>query len=451
MLQPELIMDSIFDQVEHPDFNLDCLGSEFSSIPCPIYDVSQQIFLNDEIESMYGGLEDIFPTEVGILNPLQSLPSEGEDSFSPSQSMNSESLLTDVVSVQSSLTLPGEDMEIDKQLGLFHLLKAYGDVFEKDQRELGQVILRRISEKGSPVGKTLERLALYLSKDSEINQGENLKQESLKNFKAAFQALYQALPDGKFAHFAANSAILEAIPDDVETIHTVDFDMGEEEDCNGAPLWRFEETKRRLYDRARAFGLKLKAKRGGRRKWLIFNCMVGLPHMGRGRSRSLAMDFLRAAEELIAISANCSTIHKGIITFGDGEACEKLKNCSDFGSFFEGYLVHYKALLESLEKNFPLHFTEARIALECHFVAPYISSLAWFQRWKEIRGGCHLEAGLGLVGKRLSKEIFMEAREMVEEEENKYRIKIEGHIGNEMVLEWKRNTTVRISNWTNHS
>ena len=144
--------------------------------------------------------------------------SRGEDSLSSSQSMISESLLTDVVSVQSSLTLPGEDMEIDNQLSLFHLLKAYGEALEKDQRELGQVILRRISEKGCPVGKTLERLAFYLSQDSEINQGENLKQESLKNFKAAFHALYQALPDEKFAHFAANSAILEAIPDDVETI-----------------------------------------------------------------------------------------------------------------------------------------------------------------------------------------------------------------------------------------
>ena len=388
---------------------------------------------------MYGGLEDIFLKEVGILFPgqdpyfnggifpLQPLPSEGEGSFSPSQSMNSESVLTDVMSVQSSLTLLGEDMEIDNQLGLFHLLKAYGEALEKDQRELGQVNLRRVSEKGSPVGKTLERLAFYLSQDSEINQGENLKQESLKNFKAAFQALYQALPDGKFAHFAANSAILEAIPDDAETIHIVDFDMGEgvqwppmieaiahqhktlkltsmrweEEDCNDAPLWRFEETKRRLYDQARAFGLKLKVeemgiddlvselktKRGGRREWLVFNCMVGLPHMGRGRSRSLVMEFLRLAKELIANSVNCSTIHKGIITLGDGDACEKLKNCSDFGSFFEGYLVHYKALLESLEMNLPLHFTEARIALECLFVAPYISSLAWFQRWKEIKGG----------------------------------------------------------------
>ncbi|KAK9986187.1 hypothetical protein SO802_031138 [Lithocarpus litseifolius] len=399
--------------------------------------------------------------------------------------------IEDVVSVQSSLTLPGEHMEIDNQLSLFHLLKAYGEALEKDQRELGQVILRRIGEKGSPVGKTLERLAFHLSQDTEINQGENLKQEYLKNFKAAFQALYQALPDGKFAHFAANSAILEAIPDDAETIHIVDFDMGEgvqwppmieaiahqhktlkltsmrwkEEDCNGAALWRFEETKRQLNDQARAFGLKLKVeemgiddlvselkkKRGGRREWLVFNCMVGLPHMGRVRNRSLVTEFLRVAKELIANFANCSTIHKGIIAFGDGDACEELKNCSDFESFFEGNLVHYRSLLEYLEMNFPFNFTEVRVALECLFVAPYISSLAWFQRWEEIREGCHLEAGLGLVGRRLSKDIFMEAREMVEEGEDKYGVRIEGQIGNEMVLEWKGNTIVRVSACTTHS
>ncbi|KAK9986189.1 hypothetical protein SO802_031140 [Lithocarpus litseifolius] len=435
MFQPELTMDSIFDQIEHHDFNMDALvdfcdfdqfptlftttednselpslqfspprfpsddfvttteESEFSSIPCPIYDVSQQIVLNDEIESMYGGLEDIFPTEVGILFPgqdpyfnggifpLQPLPSEGEGSFSPSQSMNSESVLTDVESVQSSLTLLGEDKEIENQLGLLHLLKAYGEALEKDQRELGQVIT-------------------YFETHHEIIQGENLKQESLKNFKAAFRALYQALPDGKFAHFAANSAIPEAIPDDAETIHIVDFNMGEgvqwppmfeaiahqhktlkltsmrwkEEDCNGAALWRFKETKRQLYDQARAFGLKLKVEEMG-----------------------------------------------------------------------------IDDLVSELKKKRGGRREEARIALECLFMAPYISSLAWFQRWKEIRGGCHLEAGLGLVGRRLSKEIFMEAREMVEEGENKYGIRIEGQIGNEMVLEWKRNTIVRVSTWANHS
>ncbi|KAK7857155.1 scarecrow-like protein 7 [Quercus suber] len=335
MFQPELTMDSIFDQIEHHDFNMDalvdfCDFDQFPTLFTTTEDNSElpslQMRVCMEVWKTFSHRSGIlFPGQDPYFNggifPLQPLPSEGEGSFSPSQSMNSESVLTDVVSVQSSLSLLGEDMEIDNQLGLFHLLKAYGEALEKDQRELGQVILRRISEKGSSVGKTLERLAFYLPQDSEINQVENLKEESLKNFGAAFQALYQALPDGKFAHFAANSAILEVIPDDAETIHIVDFDMGE----------------------------------------------------------------------------------------------------------------------------------EARIALDCLFVAPCISSLAFFQRWKEIRGGCHLEAGLRLVGRRLSKEIFMEAREMVDEEKNKYGIKIEGQIGNEMVLEWKRNTIVRISTWTNHS
>ncbi len=405
--------------------------------------------------------------------------------LSPSMSMKSDSSLTDVASLQSSLTLPGEDMEIDNQVSLYHLPKAYGEALENDQRELGQVILRRISEKVSPTGKTLERLAFYLSQDMNY-QGDYLKQESLKNFETAFQALYQALPAGKFAHCAANSSILEAMPDDAETIHIVDFDMGEgvqwppmieaianqnktlkltsirweEEDCDCPPLWRFEETQRRLYDQARAFGLKLKVeemgiddlvseikkmkKRDGRREWFAFNSMVGLPHMGRGRSRKHVMDFLREAKELIAIN-------RGIITFGDGDACEKLKYCSGFGSFFDGYLVHYQALLESLEVNFSLRLAEARIAMECLFLAPYISCFAWFQRWEEIREGCHLQAGLGLEGRRLSEEILMEAKEIVKEGENSYGLRIEGQIGNEMVLEWKGTTLVRVSTWTYQS
>ncbi|GMY25580.1 nodulation-signaling pathway 2 protein-like [Fagus crenata] len=258
--------------------------------------------LNYKIEGMCGILGDSegsFPDlwklcTLGMIFPVKEvflfehLRSEGEDSLSPSMSMKSDSSLTDVASLQSSLTLPGEDMEIDNQVSLYHLLKAYGEVLENDQRELGQVILRRISEKVSPIGKTLERLAFYLSQDMNY-QVDYLKQESLKNFKTAFQALYQALPTGKFAHCAANSSILEAMPDDAETIHIVDFDMGEgvqwppmieaianqnktlkltsirweEEDCDCPPLWRFEETQRRLYDQARAFGLKLKVEEIG--------------------------------------------------------------------------------------------------------------------------------------------------------------------------------------------
>jgi hypothetical protein len=136
----------------------------------------------------------------------------------------------------------------------------------------------------------------------------------------------------------------------------------------------------------------------------------------------------------------------GIITFGDGDACERLKNCSGFGSFFDAHLVHYQGLLESLEVNFPRHLAEARVAMECLFVAPYISSLAWFQKWEEMREGWHLQ---GLEGRRLSKEILTEAEEMVRDGGNSYAARIQGQTGNEMVLEWKGTSLVRVSVWIN--
>ncbi|KAL2546578.1 nodulation-signaling pathway 2 protein-like [Forsythia ovata] len=59
------------------------------------------------------------------------------------------------------------------------------------------------------------------------NQGDYLRQESVKNFREAFKAFYQGLPYGRFPPFTANSAILEAKPDDAATMHIVDFDIGE--------------------------------------------------------------------------------------------------------------------------------------------------------------------------------------------------------------------------------
>lgn len=184
---------------------------------------------------------------------------EGEDFLSHSPSMNSESS-TDVASIQRSLIFPGEDMEIDNLLRVHHLLQAYGEALENEQRELVEVILRSVSEKVSPVGETLERVAFYLSQDIG-NQGDYLKEESCKNFEAAFMAFYQTFPEGRFAHFAANSAILEAMPDNEGPIRIVDFDMGaissqhktlkltsikwEDEDSNYVPSpWRFEATKK---------------------------------------------------------------------------------------------------------------------------------------------------------------------------------------------------------------
>ncbi|KAF8396972.1 hypothetical protein HHK36_018609 [Tetracentron sinense] len=426
--------------------------------------------LSDGVEDMCGWMESEGSP------PSQQTFIEEEDEGSLSPSMNSSYL--DMSSVQPSLVLPTEDMEIDNQLSILHLLTAYGDAMEKEQAELAEVILRRITEKVSPAGTTVERLAYYLFQALD-KQGDYLKQESSKNFESAFRAFYQIFPYGRFAHFTANSAILEAMPNDAEMIHIIDFDMGEGiqwppmiealggqgrvvrltsvkwKDCGSIPpQWRFEETKRRLYDHAQSSGLVLKVeememeelvseiskmKRGREREWLAFNCMVGLPHMGRQRSRRHVMEFLKVAEKLISNPTSGSTSNRGIVTFGDGDGVgEKMGNYCGFGPFFDGFLLQFNALFESMKWHFPIHLTEARIAMECLFLAPSLSSLSCFQKWEEIREGCGVHSGIGLKGWRVSKQNLVEAKEMVKEGgESLYSVRVEGENENQMVLEWR--------------
>ena len=434
-----------------------------------------------KIGDVYGcldGSEESFPSQ------QQSM--EGEDEWSPNPSTKSSESLINTTSMETSLTFPAEGMEIDSQQSILHLLKAYGEAVQENQRELGEVILRSAREKGNPLGETLERLAFNLFEA--VERGDDyLKKESIENFVGAFKAFYQIFPYGKFAHFAANSAILEALPGDAETVHIVDFDMGEgvqwpplieaigkqhkavrltsikwgeEDSCSAAAQWRFVETKRWLCNHARAMGqnltveevkiedlareVKKMKRRGGRREWLAFNCMVGLPHMGRRRSRMKVVNFLRVATDLIAKSTNCS---RGILTYGNGDPGEKMKSCADYSAFFDGHLVHYQGLMESMEWGFPVHLGEARLAIESLFVAPYVSFIDWFQNWEETKEGCDLQAGTGWTGRRLSTENIMEAREMVNEGETCYRVKIEGQDENEMVLEWRGTPLVSLSTW----
>ncbi|XP_054782770.1 protein NODULATION SIGNALING PATHWAY 2-like [Prosopis cineraria] len=324
-------------------------------------------------------------------------------------------------------------MEMENQISLPHLLEAVGEALEQGQNTLAQVILRCINHKASPLGDPLERLSFKLSQNHDTSeQGAFIKQEACKSFHNAIMAIYQGIPHGRIAHFAANSAILGSITEDSELIDIVDFDMGEgvqwpplmeiiarqhktlkltsirweEEDSLDAHFvstqWKFEEIRRNLYQHAKSCGLKLKVeeqsieelvtelkilnKKGGngngKRNFLAFNCMVGLQHMGRTRSRRHVLEFLRVAKEFIEKS---SSFNKGIIAFGDGEACEKLRSCKNFRSFFNGSLMHYHALLESIESGLPSEFSEARTAMESLPVAPYVSCEGWFQRWKEMR------------------------------------------------------------------
>ncbi|XP_061376089.1 protein NODULATION SIGNALING PATHWAY 2-like [Gastrolobium bilobum] len=411
--------------------------------------------------------------------PSQNLSSEVEDAWSPTPSVKSQ-----LSSIQPSPTLPQEGMEIDNQVSLPHLMEACGEAMEQAQKALAEVILRCISQKVSPLGESLERLAFYLSQDM-TNQGENLKGEAFKNFEASLRAFYQGLPNGKVAHFAAVSAVLEAIPEDCDVIHIIDFDMGQgiqwppmieaiaclhktlkltsikwgdESPESLSTPWTFEEIRRQLYEHAKSCGLKLKVeekgveelitemkkmnKRGGKREFLAFNCMVGLPHMGRVMSRRHVLEFLSLAKDLINNSGN-----RGIVTFGDGDAFEKVKNSLNFRSFFNGHLVHYQALLESIESHFTTHLSVARTGMECLFVAPHISSLAWLQTWEEMKRDCNLHADISMEGCRLSKKILMEVTEVLRGSEGSYQARIEGQNGNELVIEWKGTQLLRFSTW----
>ncbi|CAI0424163.1 unnamed protein product [Linum tenue] len=400
------------------------------------------------------------------------------------------SILSKVANPNPALDIPMEESELGNQISVFHLLKAYGEAMEGGHRELGDVIMANVSEKVSPAGDSLERLAFNLSQDLQ-KEVDYIKQEALKNFESAFRAFYQIFPYGRFAHFAANSAMVESIPAEAETVHIVDFDVGEgvqwppviealarlgkkvkltvvdwesqatgtDQDSDWAPaMWNLEEVKARLMDHSCRVGSNLIIEstriddlaggiRGAKRasEWRVFNCMVGLPHMRRVRSRKLVEEFLTTANELVAESG------RGMVTRGDGEAWEHLKGCSGFGSFFEGNMVYYMSLLESIELNFP-ELAEARMALECLFVAPFISSEAWFQRWVEMSEMQGKGKGRKEIMEkwRVSRESLEEAKEMVKESQTSYGVRTGGESENEMVLEWKGTPLVRVSStWRN--
>ncbi|CAN6581534.1 unnamed protein product [Malus baccata var. baccata] len=444
-------------------------------------------FFIDQYENMYASCLE--GSEGSNTLPSQQFSVEGNDVWSPNSFVTSEASSIDVTSVQQSLTLPRDDMEIDNEVSIHHLLKAFSESMEMGQRELELVIMRCLAEKVNPLGQSLERLGFNLCQGFFDNQhGNYLKQESFKNFEAAFNLFYQIFPFGRLAHYAANTAILESIPEDVETVHVVEFDIGEgvqlsqlieavakrnktlkvtaikwdveESDEVAPPQWRFKETKKQLQHHARSFGLNLKVeeiaiedlvseikkanKRGGMREFLAFNSMVGLPHMRRRRSRGLVMEFLRLAKDLLANSA------RGIVTFGDGYACTKRGNDSSFRSFFDANVVHYKALLESLESTFPSHLGEARMVMELMFVAPYVSSQAWLDKWNEERECGNLQPLFGLESRRVSREMLMEAKEIVGADSS-YGVRVGGENGNEMALEWNSIPLVRVETWTNRS
>lgn len=309
-----------------------------------------------------------------------------------------------------------------------------------------------------------------------------LTQESFKIFKPAFLALYQIFPYGRFAHFLASSEVLNAMPQDAEVICVVDFDIGEglqwpslieslgrkkrrcivrlisikwEEDRYSFSrcLWKFEETKRHLSEYARCFNVKLEMEEMNierlvkevkllkMNEWLVFNCMVNLPHMGRSRSRKHVVKFLKIAKN----SINNGGFSKGIITFADG-LMEK-GNCCGFGAFMEDQMVNYHALLESMDTQFPIQLIEARIAMECLFTAPYLSSFACLERWEENSLQGRDFSAIGLKARRLNNDGVAEAKELVRGRESQYHVRSGEENEHELVLGYMETPLVRVCSW----
>ncbi|XP_075512772.1 protein NODULATION SIGNALING PATHWAY 2-like [Primulina tabacum] len=378
-----------------------------------------------------------------------------------------------------SMSLPGTEIELDDELRLHHLLRAHAEATENGEKDLAEVLVKSMNEKSSAMGSTIERVAFSLFQFKE-KRTEYLRLESIKNSIEAFMVFYQGLPIGRFAHLTANSAIIEAMPSDAAEVHVIDFDIGE--GIQWAPLmealswknkslkltsvklegegtssfWDIEETKKRLQGHAKQCNCKLQIeeksredvvneitrmnKRGEGREWLVFNCMVGLPHMARRRLRSQVLEFLKVAKELLSKFA-------GILTLGDGEEGYGLNTCSSYQSFFDKLLRHYQALFESLEKNLPSYMAAARTTIESLFLAPFMSPFDWFQDWEEMMKSYNVQEGIGLAGRKLSKESLAEAKEMVSEREGAFKVKVEGYREHEMVLEWKDTPLVRVSTW----
>ncbi|KAK3406829.1 hypothetical protein EUGRSUZ_K02964 [Eucalyptus grandis] len=349
------------------------------------------------------------------LDPIETILME-IDGFEPISSCNDKGwtpsltpslfseISNDVSSVQASLVLPSEGMGVDYKLGLPHLLKAYGEAMENEQSELLDVISGCIGERANPLGNAMDRLAFYIfNRKQDLNY---IKQEAFKNFKPASYAIYQISPHGRFAHFAANSTILESLPKHIDAVHVIDFDMGEAfqwwaliesmamarrrvalrmtsmklDDEKG--LIEFEEAKSRLQEQVKPLG------------W-------------RRRSNRQVGEFLRLAKEVIA-----NPTIGGIITSGQGETSRKSRN---FIEFFDKNIRCYHAILESMESDFPSQqLVEAGLAVESLSVSPFFSCLGWFLTWEEMRERLDVPLGsCGVDGWRIGQASLMEAMGLI--------------------------------------
>ncbi|KAG9157902.1 hypothetical protein Leryth_000079 [Lithospermum erythrorhizon] len=471
-------MDSIFDDYHHPDVSSSFTLTEDSS-ETSVESLLTSMLSDQEI--MEEGISSSAVEEVCKWLISDDHKQDMQNHQSPCSILENEFRENNSEVV---FAFPDDILNTDDKGNVHRLIKAYGEASENGLSELKDVISQRILEKINPLGEAAERVAFHLLRESE-ETGSYLKQESSKNIESAFNVFYQSLPYGRFAHYIANQSILESIPGDTERVTIIDFDirdgtqwpyvleniasrkilelriisikLEENEICPSS--WKLEETKRRLHQLANTCGLVLKfeeirldalmtelkrmKKTSSVREWTAFNCMFGLPHMHRRRSRIQAMEFMFTAKVFLSDYMN----RRGIITFGDGETGESMMPCSSYASFFSNHFRHYQAFFESMEIHFPVYLRDARIAMECLYLSPYVSANSWIQLWKEKSQISDLREEIGLKGCKMSKESIMEAKVMVNEANSLYTVTVEGQELNEMVLEWRGTPLIRVSTW----
>lgn len=480
-------VDPILDDYHHPDFSSSLITPTEDSSETSVESLLTSMLSDQEIME-FSSIALPFKMEDGISSyaideVCKWLISDDhqQDMQSPYSTLENESSANNSEVV---LAIPEDFLNTDGQGNVHHLINAYGEATENGFLGLKDVIAQRILETINPIGESSERAAFHLLQESEETDSY-LKQESSKNIEPAFNVFYPSLPYGKFAHDVANRSILESIPDNIERVNIIDFDIRDgtqwpivletiaarkilelriiaiklEENENNPSPWKLEEPERRLYQLAKACGLRLKfeqiklvelmtelkrmKKTSLVNEWTVFNSQIGLPHMGRRRSRIQAMEFMFTAKVFLSDYAN----RRGIITFGDGETGESMKPCSSFSSFFSSHFRHYQAFFESMEMSFPAYLRDARIAMECLFLSPYVSTSSWIQYWKEVNEISDLREEIGLEGWKISKENMAEAKVMVNEANSLYRVTVEGQELNEIVLEWRGVPLIRVSSW----
>ncbi|KAI4324511.1 hypothetical protein MLD38_029995 [Melastoma candidum] len=488
-IHDHLPSDPRFD-LPFPPFQLGgYLADEASSMS--EFEALEAFLHSDHMEGIYDCLDLTTTTSVetgSFGSPSMQTSSELAQGWSPGSSLwtDERPCSVDDSSDSKKLTLPSEGMEVDGALVLRHLLMAYGDAVDCGQSELVEVMAKRIADKSNPLGTVQERLAYHLFRDRD-GEGEYLEQESLKNYEAALVAFYQVYPYGRFAHLAANCAILESIPSGIRMLRIIDFGLGEgiqwalmlesigrkcgelkltyvtgEEEDSHPQRYNFEQTERLLLNHGRTCGVKLTVERVGIEglaeslrgtscadEWTVFNCMSGLPHAARDTSRRMVVDFMSVAVEFLWDSVNYFGSRTGILVLGEGSPSGMpLGHTPSFGDFFEKCLNHYSSLLESMETESLASLPEARIAMESLFISPFISAQQWLQRWEEVRAGIGpelIENCPALDGFPISRSNLMETRELIKEKCD-FGVRM-AEKDNKIVLDYRGNPMASVSTW----